>query len=104
MNQVIRISSWLAALNHETPKTADALAVEAAQVLETKEISPRTIKRIADQLGIKLRRNVAKAATRPGRPKVARVKALTEEVIKLYQAIGADEKTVEAVRARLINN
>ena len=110
MNLIIKISQWMMAHNDaKNPRTAEELAematrdLGAAEDLCGAEISHRTIRRIAPSLGIKLRSKprVLRAPV-TGRPKVAKVRALSEEVINLYQAIGADEKTIEAVRARLL--
>lgn len=105
-SQIIKISQWLSNKSQtDSPKTAETLATEAAQVLGGScDISPRTIRRIASELNIKLRRNQTARGTIMGRPKVARLAAIAEAVIDLYKLAGADDKTVAEVQSKLLSN
>ena len=110
--QTIQISQWMLAKSQGEPKTADDLAIEAARELGCKEIAPLTIKRIASQLNIKIRRkphkphkpHVFRKAVSPGRPPVARLEAIAQAVVDMYKLAGVDDKTVEEVRSKLFPN
>lgn len=96
--QVIEVSQWLMQNQGDNPKTAESLASEAS-VKFGKEIAPITIKKIAQQLKINLRR---KHRTR--RPRQLKLEQIALSVIELYKLIGADDARIEDVRSKLFGD
>jgi hypothetical protein len=97
--QLIAISQWMMQNQGDAPKTAATLAAEAAQVVGT-EIAPLTIKKIASQLGITLRRQ---RNVRVSKKRDLRLDIIAQAVVDLYRLAGADERTVEDVRSKLFS-
>ncbi len=94
--QVLEVGQWLSQNQGETPKTAETIATEISAKLG-KEVAPSTIKKIAHQLGISLRRKHRTYRVR----KATRLDALVEAVIGLYQLAGADDAMIQDVRSKL---